>query len=289
MAKRNVRRSRRPRRAPRRVTKKAVTRAVRSVRNRVFNRRVRDVISREVETKNLTIRNTKLPACLQNASPFINNNMWILNPVSAADAATYGVPAGPDRGTGDGQRIGNTVRPVKVWLNIVMFPEGYDAIYNPNPRPLTIRFWFFRTKRNQNTIPTPAQLCGAGNFFTDGTGQTGFVGNLSDCMQRLNPDLYTYVGHKDVKLGFSSYNGTGSNTQPLDHYYQNNDYKLNHIMKLDVTKYVAKRWQWDDSNNTVHPNTYCIMQLNAADGTTLGLNDVTMRAVYTLGFRYKDA
>lgn len=283
-------RSRRPTYRRRRPssTKKIVRRAVRKAKNKIFNKRVRRVVARSAETKSINYRDTKLPTCLQAASTAITQNIWILNPVSAAEATPYGTYTGPLRGNADGQRIGNRVTVVKSWLNLIFFPETYDNLINPSPRPMHCRLWFFRLKRNGNLIPSTAAVCGAGNIFVDGTATTGFVGNLSDNTQRLNPDLYTYLGHRDFKLGFASYNGTGSNTQPLDQYYSNNDYALNQIIRIDVTKYCAKNFAWDDSDLPVHKYTYCLMQWMNADGTTAGADHRQMRVQYTIGFSYKD-
>lgn len=274
---------------PNRVTRSGIRRVVRKFKNRVFRKRVKSVIHAVAETKHISVRNTKIPYILDVNTPTISSNMWILNPCQPTEVAPFGGIQGPLIGSQDGQREGNSITVKRAFLNMVIYPEGFDENYNNSIRPLNGRLWFFRTKRNQQTPPTSAQLCGTlGNFFQDTTGMSGFAGNLSDNLMRLNSDLYTYLGHKDFKLGFSAYNGTGSNTQPMDQYYHNNDYKMNCIFKMNITKYLPKKFTWDDAGVPTHPYTFCVIQVVKADGSSSDFSQLPCRVMYEMGWHYKD-
>lgn len=281
---------RRSRRVPKRATKKVIRKAVRSVKNRAFRARVKSVIMATSETKYISVRNTKLNTLLNTGTAGLTQNMWILNPCQATEVTPYGGIQGPLIGSQDGQREGNSIQVKRMFLNLVVTPEGYDPLTNPVPAPLNCRLWFFRTKRNAQLLPTTAQLCGPnGNFFQDGLSASGFSGNLSDNLMHLNTDLYTYLGHKDFKLGFSSYVGSNpAGERPDDFYLSNNDYKFNYSARLNLTRYIPKKFTWDDSGVPTHPYTYCVLQLVAADGRTLLDNSILSRTVYEMGWYYKD-
>lgn len=268
-----------------RVAKKAVAQAAR----KVFRKRVKQVINATAETKHISVRNTKIPYILDVNTPTLSSNLWILNPCQPTEVAPYGGISGPGIGSQDGQREGNKIQVRRAFLNMVIIPEPWDENYNNNIRPLNGRLWFFRTKRNKQVPPLAADVCGAtGKIFQDTTGMSGFAGNLSDNLMRLNSDLFTYIGHKDFKLGFSAYNGTGTNTQPADQYYHNNDYKMNCIFKMNITKYLPKIFSWDDSGVPTHAYTYCLVQVVKADGSSSDFSQLPCRIQYELGWHYKD-
>lgn len=292
MAKKYARKSfpKRARRSPRRVTKKLVRKTIRKVKNRVFRARVKSVILSTSETKYISVRNTKLCTLLNTGTAGLTQNMWILNPCQAAEVAPYGGIQGPLIGSQDGQREGNMIQVQKVFLNLVVTPEGYDPLTNPVPAPLNGRLWFFRSKRNKSLVPTTADLCGPNaKFFQDGLSASGFSGNLSDNLMHLNKDLYTYLGHKDFKLGFSSYVGSNAaGERPDDFYLSNNDYKFNYSARLNLTRYCPKKFTWDDYGVPTNAYTFCVIQLVAADGRTLLDNSIVARCVYDMGWYYKD-
>jgi len=269
--------------------KKQVQRAVRSVNNRIFRKRVKSVVMSVSETKHISVRNTKFPMSLNVSNNVLTSNMFILTPCQPGEVIPYGGISGPGIGSSDGQREGNKIRVVKSFLNLVITPENYDVDTNSVLRPMNGRLWFFRSKRAQQTVPSGAAICGAtGNFLQDGTGMSGLAGNLSDNLMFINKDLYTYLGHKDFKLGFAAYNATNTNNEPTYQYFHNNDYRMNYIAKINTTRYTQKEFAWDDAGLPVTPYTYCLLQLVNADGSTQYVNQLPARVVYEQGFYYKD-
>jgi len=269
--------------------KKQVRRAIRSVNNRIFRKRVKSVVMSVAETKHISVRNTKFPYSLNVTNNSLLNNLFILTPCQPGEVVPYGGISGPSIGSGDGQREGNKIRVIKSFLNLVITPEPYDVDLNSAMRPLNGRLWFFRAKRAQQTIPSGAAICGAaGNFLQDGVGMSGLAGNLSDNLMYMNKDLYTYLGHKDFKLGFAHYNATNTNDEPTYQYYANNDYKMNYVAKINTTRFTFKEFAWDDAGLPVTPYTFCLLQLVNADGSTQYVGQKPAKVVYEQGFYYKD-
>lgn len=160
------------------------------------------------------------------------------------------------QGTGQSDRIGNKVNTKRVMLRAFLTPAPYDVTINPIPQPIVVTMWIFRTKDRPNVCPNSSAV-GAlytTEFFENNNSQQGFQGTLADLMFTTNRTKITLLKKKEFKLGFSEYWGT--NDAPLDpvknafQLFANNDFKMCHRIKMDVTKYVKKSFTYNDTSTT---------------------------------------
>lgn len=269
--KRNVRRSStrgRPRR--RRASARSrttVRRAVRKAKNTIFRRRVMSVVNRAAETKHFSVTRLAYLQQFQTGGSVLSSNIQLLSPGTAAGTATFGGWT-INQGTTDGARIGTRVRVKKAYFNVSIFPNAYSLASNALPTPQVVRMFFYRAKLNNASLPVAGDFNGGtGNFFSAGTSQAGFNGNLVDMNQLVNTDRYTLYHYKTLKIGFASNNGTGAGAQPNLQYLQNNDFAMNYTKRIDITKFFPKILQWDDNGNITNPYVWCLIQCVNADGT----------------------
>ena len=186
------------------------------------------------------------------------------------------------QGTGQGDRIGNRISTRKVFIKFVMYPAAYDVTLNPLPAPQDVRIMIVKWK------DTPTKLIDDttyGNLFQNGDSATGPIGNLTDTIRDINKDKYTVCYDKVVKVGnaISSASGPFSGAE----YYANNDYKLNVIRKIDVTKWCPKQILFND--NTSLPETPVLQMVIfpiSADGSINSFKPIYW--FYQTHYEYED-
>jgi len=164
---------------------------------------------------------------------FNNDNVVPLTP-------TVGQQLG--QGVGMSQRIGNKVRITKATLEIIVYPAPYDNQGNEVnllPQPYDVRMIICHGKQ------TPSEVIVSGTFFDNGNTTRSPTDNLQDMMIPVNKDLYVVSKDIKFKVGNADYEGNASST--VNNYYANNDYKLNYMRKFDITKYLPKNIEWNDS------------------------------------------
>jgi hypothetical protein len=68
------------------------------------------------------------------------------------------------------------------------------------------------------------------------------INNLNDILSPINLDMFTVYYDRTCKLGYSgSYSPSiQANNSSNYQYYLNNDYKLNEMKKINITKYLPK-------------------------------------------------
>lgn len=250
---------------------KSVKKAVRAARRQPLIKLIKRVINRQAETK---IANFQDGFEISNAN-IGTNNIQPLTPY-----ALVGLSIG--QGTGQGDRIGNKITMRSLIMRYIIFPLEQDPITNPTPTPQLVRIWFFSQKQS-NT------LLGANppRFIQNGDTAASLTGTLIDMNRIINNDEYTYLGHRTFKIGYANYGGTGTNAAAQS--FSNNDYKLNHVGTINLTKMCPKIIKFDDTDNT--PNSRLVMMLVQcvnADGSASGSTDLRIGYNYDLTMKYKD-
>lgn len=190
------------------------------------------------------------------------------------------------QGTGQGDRIGDRVTISSLVMRMIFTPKVYNATTNPAPVPQMIKLFLVNGKLNSlyNIRPTQALTV---QFFQDGNSSTAPTGDLFDMITEPNTDLWNVYATKTIKLGNSAYTGTGSSA--VAQYQQNNDYKLNHLIKWNITKYIPKVLHWNDTGGSMTSRGLFLMILIAnADGTTSAVGTTPCVMDYQLTVKYKD-
>lgn len=242
-----------------------------------FAARVKKVIKRDAEHKINEYTG---------ASPLFHYNS------SSVNFDTNIVPMSPytglvqiNQGVTQGTRIGNSVRTVKCMAKIWITARNQDGTFNPTPTPQDVRIMVVKSKANPTVLTNTG---GLGNLFQFGGASMAPTGTIYDLLQDVNTDVWTKCYDKVFKIGNSSYTGTAAN--PGSNYFTNNDYKMNYIFKIDMTKHYAKLVKFNDTGSApIVP----LLQLVVLPCNANGLSAPTVNVTplywgYTLTYSYTD-
>lgn len=170
------------------------------------------------------------------------------------------------QGTGQADRIGNTVRITKANLRFSVFPAPYNGSSNNIPTPQVFMMWYCKSKsatsRDQAQVATDTRA----NFFQTGNSTQGMQGNMFDYTTPLNNDTWTHYGRKVYKIGAANYQ-TNTGAQANSMSFANNDYKLNAIHTINLMKHgYPKVIDWSDGTTLPKINPLYLV-MNSVDAT----------------------
>lgn len=244
--------------------------------SRNIRKYVKKEIHKNIENKIVSINQT---LAFGNVTESPDLNLYPVLPYSGYTTIPQGVT--------QGGRVGNRCRVMKVLLRYVLHPIAYDAIVNPNPVPTEVQMFLVRLKQSQGLLPNTGNIA---SIVQLGGSSVSLSGNLSDiAINTWNKDLFSEVKTWTHKLGYASATGTGAVAGAQ--YYSNNDFKLNVIKRMDITKYVAKYMVFDDSGSThLGKNIFFGFQcVNAGSMGILGSTITPARITYWIDIHYEDA
>lgn len=236
----------------------------------LVKRYVDRTIKRNVETKRI-----------QYAAGFIvsnYNNNTSLNSFWLSPGSTMTI----SQGTGQAQRIGNRVKIIRAYLTYSITPTGYDALVNPQPKPVLLRMWIGYSKTDPSELPSDFT-----NLYQVGNSSGPPNNFISDIQRAVNKDKFVVYRSIVHKVGFSMVDGTGS--QPIVQYYNNNDFKYCTMRKINITKYILSNVMYNDSvNNPTSRGLFAWIQVVGADNTTMN-NIIPCNFNYFVDLEYEDA
>lgn len=257
-------------RRPRKVSTKKVSMPLKTY----VKRQINDAIESKHVTK---LGSTSLYA-------YTGTSWSTVNRVCITPNANAGAGVVISQGDAQDQRTGNMIKTQKAIFKGVIYPNPYDVATNPIPRAQEIVFWFisFRPQPAINTNPVD------GTFFQEGGSYSAPSGTLIDTIRTVNPERFIIYGKKVMKLGFSSYNGTGQQTTYGN--YANNDFQLNCRFNIDLTKHVPKKVLFNDSisNDPTTRALWVVWEAVNADGSTQGIANIPATMQYQIDYYYKD-
>lgn len=262
-------------RSYKKVTKKTYKRksAKRGVRKPAIKRIVRAEIARNVETKSTQQYNTGRIVYPVNHVNF-PDNVWELGIGSGMTIV---------QGTGQGGRIGNSIKTKRLMYRGTFTPLPYSATTNLLPCPAQVKMYIFYDRTDPTAIPSVAT-----NFLQNGGSSRAFSNDLCDLLYPVNTDRYRVLTTRIFKLGYSAYQGDG-----IDTYAQafcNNDFKLNCNFSIDLTKYYPQRVKFDDNNGV--PTTrglFCLVVPFKANGGAYTATTQPLGVQFMQDYRYEDA
>lgn len=234
---------------------------------------INKVVHRNVENKTVSEKNE-----VQFASYFANVDLK----VQKISPSTSYLPI--TQGTGQGDRVGNTIKTRKLLLKYVLYPMPYQATIADQPQPQEVIIWIGYLKNNRLKTPDVADY---NNFFQNGNSTSAPYSNLWDITLPVNQDLFHICKTIRHKIGHSVY--TDYNGIKPQSYFSNNDFKLNDSRSVDCTKYLNKTLKFNDTNTDPDTGLYMWMTAVNADGTTGVLNVATIGMSYVVRFDYEDA
>jgi len=190
-----------------------------------------------------------------------------------------------NQGVGQGGRVGNVIKPVKVMLNYVLRPMPYDALTNPNTYPCDVQLFLGYVKNTPSFVPIPGDFS---YLFQAGSSSLGPVGNLRDNIAVINKDYWVIKKRWFHKIGYALNDGTGGVVG--SQYFANNDYKMAVTKRLDITKYIPKTIHFNDAVATTNnKNLFFFFQAVAANGGLLPATTLSTHIDYWIDFEYQDA
>lgn len=189
------------------------------------------------------------------------------------------------QGVGAGSRIGNDIKVRKVMLNYVLRPLPYDVVSNPQPQPQEILMLLGYVKNTPSFAPIAGDING---IFQSGNTSTGPIGSLRDIIAVPNTDYWVIKKKWTHKLGYAASTGTGGNA--ANQYHANNDFKLNIVKSLDITKLLPKTVNFNDTNVTVNTkNLFFMMEAVPSNGAAFAAGALTANIEFWIDFHYEDA
>lgn len=192
------------------------------------------------------------------------------------------------QGTGVSNRIGNSIKTRSGYLRAVIYPAPYHATFNPTPQPLLVTQWIFKLKSGITDSTSSVVSTMNTNWFKDQNSYTGVFNSLNDVVMKCNPDFVNLLSRRVYKLGYASDNGTGS--QVANQYHANNDYKLNFVLKQNMTKYLRKQIRYADNNaQPLTSTTWCVFTVAYASGQSMPSTHVPAYINWEYDYQFEDA
>lgn len=235
---------------------------------------VKKEINRNIEDKVVSINQT---LAFGNISESPDLNLYPVLPYSGYTSISQGVTAGA--------RLGNRCKVMKVILKYVLFSKGYDVTTNPIPTCCEVQMFLLNLKQATGVLPTSTQLAGLVQL---GASSTALTGSLADiATNSWNKDVFN-VKAWTHKVGFSQATGTGGSA--TQQYFANNDFKLNVVRKMDITKMVASQMRFDDNGSThLGKNVFFGFQAVSSLGGIFSPTVLPMQIQYWIDIIYQDA
>lgn len=260
--------------------KKAVVRkALRKSWKKSVAKVAKRVINQMAENKVVTYSFSSTPACLQATTSSLAGNYFVVSP---STTAYYTIT----QGTGNNNRVGNSVSTKSLLVNLVMCPQSYNSVTNNLMTPCEILVYFYKVKGYTNAFQSATDIQ---NFYENGSTTTGPLGYLMDINAKMNKDGYNYLTHRRYKLGRSIVGSTANMTAANYNQATNNDFKWNIVDKINLTKYCPKALQWSDSTvSPSQPYIHMLIQVLAADGSIFPIDQLPVKCYGKVEYQFQD-
>lgn len=255
-----------------------------------FKKAKRGYKSKNVSTAVKTYVKRALGKEIENKSVQINGGLNFGNVLESTDMNAY--PMCPlngfwsiPQGVGAGSRIGNQIKTRRATLSYVLRPIGYDVTINPFPRCTEVQLMLGYVKNTPCFQPAGVDIQ---QLFQGGSSVVPPVGSLRDIIATINTDYWVIKKRWTHKVGFSIIDGTGS--APTNQYYSNNDFKLNTVKKIDITKFVPATYQFNDSGvSPTSRNLFLMFQAVSATGEVMTATTLPCNIEFWVDYHYQDA
>ena len=189
------------------------------------------------------------------------------------------------QGITQGTRIGNQIKVRKVMLNYILRPSPYDVVTNINPRPVEVQLLLGRVKLTPGSTPNGTDV---NNMFQAGASVSAPMGGTRDLISVINTDYWDIKKRWNHKIGYASNDGTGS--IPGSQYNTNNDFKLNVVKRMDITKMCPATCTFNDNVGvSLTKNLYFMYYAVSADGIVYPATAQPANIEFWVDFHYEDA
>jgi len=209
-----------------------------------------------------------------------------------ANPSMYSYPITPytgyltiSQGVGQNGRTGNSIKIKKAMLRYILRPQNYDVTNNPFPAPVHVDMYLGRTRVCSGDQPIAADF---NALYQSGSTSLAPVGSINDLVSEVNKDYFTIKKRWSHKLGFANSQGTGGIA--VAQYFANNDFSLNIIRKMNITKYMPKILKFNDATNQVQGDgLFLWYQAVNAGGGINGSTVLPAHITFWIELTYEDA
>lgn len=162
---------------------------------------------------------------------------------------------GISQGTGEGSRIGNTLKPLNWNFRGFIHNNGTSA------PPCVVKMFILKI---QNGYQSPTStLANPTNFFNLGNSTVGPTGSFLDILRRVNKDQFVLYTTRTFKCGPASAGATSPNST-------NNDFKNVCPFNVNLLKYQKHIMRYADATvtNPTNAGLYALFCIAPADGSS---------------------
>ena len=265
------------RRYARKSSRRPYTRKSTKKRSTVSSK-IKKYVKRQIH-KN--IENKKIFVQQGSAFGSINNNTSMYMFPMLPQTGIWSIPLGVT----NGNRIANKISIRKVVLRYTLNALAYDAVTNTSCMPCEVDMFLGNVKQYRGQLPTSTDL---GSLFDGGSTSYAPVASLIDLTSPINTDYWDIKKRWRHKVGNS--NVTGSGAQAGAQYFANNDFPLNIVKTLNITKLCPKTVTFNDSVASQQgPNLYFFYQALFANNNVMNGSQTPLRINYNIEVQYEDA
>jgi len=188
------------------------------------------------------------------------------------------------QGVGQSGRIGNTVHIRSLYFNFCLYPLAYDPVSNPQPKPQEVLIFLGKIKGQRDRTPATSDFQ---KIWQNGNSSAQPYSDLRDLTQSVNKDYWTIYKMMRFKIGNAVIDASGNNA--VAQYYSNNDFNLNVVRRMNITKFVPKILKFNDTTaSPTNDNLYMWHTCVNADGSVAN-NTIPIAISYSFQCAYEDA
>lgn len=205
------------------------------------------VLNKRTETKVVNYR-ANARDCLNVQSVNWVNSVLNMIPGTAGGNNMFNI----SQGDGQGQRTGNQISPVGLYLRgIVRAQPSYDLTLNYNPSPMYVTMYIMKIKKHLSDSSSELETIIDNTAVQNGSTSIGFSGLPNDMLNTINSDVLTCLYKRTFKVGNAQYVSNFGVNAPANaaQQYANNDFPLMQMFKLNLTKFLPKKMKFNDTSD----------------------------------------
>lgn len=231
-------------------------------------------LDRRIETKTVSVSSQdQFGSILENATM----NMYPILPY----VGYLTIPQGVTQGT----RTGNECKIRKVMLNYTLRPQIWDSVSNPFPNPFHVQLYLGNVKQYRGILPAASDV---NLLYQLGAGTVAPTGALTDMTLEINTDNWDIKKAWTHNIGYALNNASG--TQPAGQFFANNDFNLNVVQRLDITKLCASTLKFNDGSATHQgANLFFFYQAISASGSIFPATTRVCTIDFSITIEFEDA
>jgi len=189
------------------------------------------------------------------------------------------------QGIAQGNRIGNQIKTRQAYLSYVLRPNAYEVSTNANPRPQEVQLMLGYVKNTPSFAPASLDIQ---QLFQSGSSATAPVGSLRDIISVINTDYWVIKKRWTHKIGYASATGTGG--VAAAQFNTNNDFKLNVVKRINITKMLPALFQFNDNSITpTSKNLFFMFYSVASTGAVMSNVELPVNIEFWLDYHFEDA